>query len=39
MQKKMPDYIQKVIKDLHSESEEIKKMKLESDLIAATTLS
>ncbi len=29
--KKMPDYIQKVIKDLHSESEEIKKMKLESD--------
>ncbi len=29
--KKMPDYIQKVIKDLHSESEEIKNMKLESD--------
>ncbi len=29
--KKMPDYIQKVIKDLHSESEDIKKMKLESD--------
>ena len=29
--KKMPDYIQKVIKDLHSESEEIKTMKLESD--------
>ena len=29
--KKMPDYIQKVIKDLHSESEEIKKMKIESD--------
>jgi len=29
--KKMPDYIQKVIKDLHSESEEIKKMKLESE--------
>jgi leucyl-tRNA synthetase len=29
--KKMPDYIQKVIKDLHSESEEIKKMKLESN--------
>jgi len=28
--KKMPDYIQKVIKDLHSESEEIKRMKLES---------
>ena len=28
--KKMPDYIQKVIKDLHSESEEIKNMKLES---------
>ena len=26
-----PDYIQKVIKDLHSESEEIKTMKLESD--------
>ena len=26
----MPDYIQKVIKDLHSESEEIKVMKLES---------
>ncbi|HEY5736340.1 MAG TPA: leucine--tRNA ligase [Nitrosopumilus sp.] len=30
--KKMPDYIQKVIKDLHSESEEIKSMKIESDL-------
>ena len=29
--KKMPDYIQKVIKDLHSESEEIKQMKIESD--------
>jgi leucyl-tRNA synthetase len=29
--KKMPDYIQKVIKDLHSESEEIKQMKLESE--------
>lgn len=29
--KKMPDYIQKVIKDLHSESEDIKQMKLESD--------
>ena len=29
--KKMPDYVQKVIKDLHSESEEIKKMKLESE--------
>ena len=29
--KKMPDYIQKVIKDLHSESEEIKSMKLESN--------
>jgi leucyl-tRNA synthetase len=28
--KKMPDYIQKVIKDLHSESEVIKQMKLES---------
>jgi len=28
--KKMPDYIQKVIKDLHSESEVIKAMKLES---------
>ena len=28
--KKMPDYIQKVIKDLHSESEEIKQMKLKS---------
>ncbi|BDQ31554.1 leucine--tRNA ligase [Nitrosopumilus zosterae] len=28
--KKMPEYIQKVIKDLHSESEEIKQMKLES---------
>lgn len=29
--KRMPDYVQKVIKDLHSESEVIKKMKLESD--------
>ena len=29
--KKMPDYIQKIIKDLHSESEEIKSMKLESE--------
>ena len=29
--KKMPDYVQKVIKDLHSESESIKKIKLESD--------
>ena len=29
--KKMPDYIQKVIKDLHSESEEIKSMKLQSN--------
>ena len=29
--KKMPDYIQKVIKDLHSESEEIKSMKIESE--------
>jgi leucyl-tRNA synthetase len=29
--KKMPDYVQKVIKDLHSESESIKKMKLKSD--------
>ena len=28
--KKMPDYIQKVIKDLHSESEDIKQMKLEA---------
>ena len=28
--KKMPDYIQKVIKDLHSESEEIKNIKLKS---------
>ncbi|MDH5463055.1 MAG: leucine--tRNA ligase [Nitrosopumilus sp.] len=28
--KKMPDYIQKVIKDLHSESEVIKEMKLKS---------
>ena len=28
--RKMPDYIQKVIKDLHSESDEIKSMKLES---------
>ena len=27
----MPDYIQKVIKDLHSESEEIKAMKVESE--------
>ncbi len=27
--KKMPDYVQKVIKDLHSESEDIKTMKLE----------
>jgi leucyl-tRNA synthetase len=26
----MPDFIQKVIKDLHSESEEIKSIKLES---------
>ena len=30
MPKKIPDYIQKIIKDLHSESEEIKNMKLES---------
>jgi leucyl-tRNA synthetase len=29
--KKMPDFVQKTIKDLHSESEEIKKMKLESE--------
>ncbi len=29
--KKMPNYIQKIIKDLHSESEEIKSMKLGSD--------
>jgi leucyl-tRNA synthetase len=29
--KKMPDYIQKIIKDLHSESEEIKAMKTESE--------
>ncbi|MBI1662336.1 MAG: leucine--tRNA ligase [Nitrosopumilus sp.] len=29
--KKMPDYVQKVIKDLHSESENIKKMKLEAE--------
>ena len=29
--KKMPDYIQKIIKDLHSESEEIKSMKVESE--------
>ena len=29
--KKMPDYVQKVIKDLHSESEEIKKMKLKAE--------
>jgi leucyl-tRNA synthetase len=28
--KKMPDFVQKTIKDLHSESEEIKTMKLES---------
>lgn len=28
--KKMPDFVQKIIKDLHSESEEIKIMKLES---------
>ena len=28
--KKMPDFVQKTIKDLHSESEEIKSMKLES---------
>ncbi len=27
--KKMPDFVQKTIKDLHSESEEIKKMKLD----------
>lgn len=29
--KKMPDFVQKTIKDLHSESETIKTMKLESD--------
>ena len=29
--KKMPDFVQKTIKDLHSESEEIKSMKLESE--------
>ncbi|MCV0401229.1 MAG: leucine--tRNA ligase [Nitrosopumilus sp.] len=29
--KKMPDFVQKTIKDLHSESEEIKQMKLESE--------
>jgi leucyl-tRNA synthetase len=29
--KKMPDFVQKTIKDLHSESEEIKRMKLESE--------
>ena len=28
--KKMPDFVQKTIKDLHSESEDIKKMKLEA---------
>jgi leucyl-tRNA synthetase len=28
--KKMPDFVQKIIKDLHSESEVIKSMKLES---------
>ena len=28
--KKIPDFVQKIIKDLHSESEEIKSMKLES---------
>ncbi len=28
--KKMPDFVQKIIKDLHSESEEIKSMKLKS---------
>jgi len=28
--KKMPDFVQKTIKDLHSESEEIKQMKMES---------
>ena len=28
--KKMPDFVQKTIKDLHSESEEIKSMKMES---------
>ena len=29
--KKMPGFVQKIIKDLHSESEEIKRMKLESE--------
>ena len=29
--KKMPDFVQKTIKDLHSESENIKKMKLEAE--------
>jgi leucyl-tRNA synthetase len=29
--KKMPDFVQKTIKDLHSESEVIKAMKLESE--------
>ena len=29
--KKIPDFVQKTIKDLHSESEEIKKMKLQAD--------
>ena len=29
--KKMPDFVQKTIKDLHSESESIKKMKLEAE--------
>ena len=29
--KKMPDFVQKTIKDLHSESEDIKKMKLEAE--------
>ena len=29
--KKMPDFVQKTIKDLHSESEEVKSMKLESE--------
>ena len=28
--KKMPDFVQKTIKELHSESEEIKSMKIES---------
>ena len=28
--KKMPDFVQKIIKDMHSESEVIKSMKLES---------